>query len=210
MLAYYLLGGKNAACILSQIENDQLLLGFSGIYGFFEGYLKRLELSFFNRNRTLFARRTCLLFLLMLMHCTQKQQAYQTAAVPVPETSGMLFLSFKMYADSLSGNRIALLNKIIVAQQLKMSYENSLAPNRIVISQLDDAKKVLSSAAQDHPLSRRVEIANDQGEIQSRIINLPEAEFFIRVTLRQQAAYIRVEEVIQNKIKSESIFNLRD
>jgi hypothetical protein len=146
-----------------------------------------------------------------LAQCSQKQPVYQAQTVEASEeVSSMLFLACKMYADSTAGNRMEVLSKTIVAQQLNIDQKNTSAANRIVLSQLDAGKKVLVSVAQDHPLNRRVEVANDRGEIQSRMIKLPEAEFFFRVTLWPQTAFIRVDEVLENTIISQRIINLND
>lgn len=151
------------------------------------------------------------LFLVLgLLHCNQKQQAYQSPLPQPTARAGMIFLSFKMTADSVYGNRLELLSKTVVYERLIVEPANSAAVDRVVVSQLASTEEVVASVAVDHPLKRRVEVANDQGEIQSREIILREAEFSVRVTLQPQTAYIRVTEVVANKTKSETTFNLKD
>lgn len=145
-----------------------------------------------------------------LVHCNQKQQAYQSPLPQPAAGAGMIFLSFKMTADSVNGNRLELLSKIVVRERLVTEPENSEAADRIIVSQLANTKEIVTSVAVEHPLKRRVEIANDQGIIQSREIILQQAEFFVRVTLQPQTEYIRVTEIVANKTMSETTFNLKD
>lgn len=63
--------------------------------------------------------------------------------------------------------------------------------------------------ALDHPLFRRVEFADEQGQFQSREIKLKDAEFFARVTLYQETEYILVEEELAGKITYTTKFSVR-
>lgn len=122
----------------------------------------------------------------------------------------MIFLTFKMTADSTNGNQLELRSKTIVNERLVTEPQNSEAVDRVIVSQLTNTKEVIASVAVEHPLKRRVEVANDRGEIQSREVILREAEFFVRVTLQPQTKYIRVTEIVANKSMSEISFNLDD
>ncbi len=146
----------------------------------------------------------------VLVCCTKQQQAYHAVTVQPSEQPGMMFLTFKMVSDSSHTNRIELIGKVLVNQPLNAEAESYTAPNRIIISQLDHAKNVLLSVSHDHPLNRRVEVPSETGEFESRTLTLPEAEFFVRVTYMPQTAYIRVQEVVQDNVIYEKLFNLNE
>ena len=137
-----------------------------------------------------------------------------TSVKPVAEkkdpVEGLIFLTFVMRQDSLSGKPIELKGKTIVNQKLRREPQNSTAADRIWVSQLTNSGTKLSFIALDHPLFRRVEFANDKGQFQSKEIKLKEAEFFARVTLFTQTEYILVEEELSGKITYSVKFKLRD
>lgn len=123
---------------------------------------------------------------------------------------GLVFLTFVMHADSTSEKTINLINKTIVHQKLKSDPQNSSALNRVWVSQLTSSGEKLSSVALDHPLFKRFEFANDQGQFQSKEVTLKDAEFFARVTLFAQTEYIQVEEELAGMITYTTKFKLRD
>ena len=139
-----------------------------------------------------------------------KTSTVQPAVEKKDPVEGLVFLTFVMKNDSLSGKSVKLIGKTIVKQKLKSDPQNSTSPNRIWISQLNNSGEKMSSVAIDHPLFRRVEIANEAGQLQSRELKLNDAEFFARVTLFTLTEYIQVEEEIAGKITYTAKFKLRD
>lgn len=131
----------------------------------------------------------------------------QTKQDPV---EGMVFLTFMMRNDSISGKEIKLISKIIIAQRLKSNPVDATDPSRLIISQIDNFNKVLSVTAVDHPLLRRVEFADDDGKFQSRNLTLKEAEFAVRVTLYHEAEYIQVVEELSGEAAYTTKFKIRD
>lgn len=122
---------------------------------------------------------------------------------------GMVFLTFVMRDDSVSGKGIILTGKTFVSQKLKSDPIDSTSPNRLLISQKDSSGKKLSLTALDHPLLRRVEFPDDKGQFQSKDIKLKDAEFFARVTLYRETEYIEVEEELRGKITYTAKFSIR-
>lgn len=139
-----------------------------------------------------------------------KTSTVQPAVEKKDPVEGLVFLTFVMKNDSVSAKSIQLIGKTIVNQKLKSDPQNSTAANRIWISQLNGAGKKMSSVAIDHPLFRRVEIANEAGQLQSKELKLNDAEFFARVTLFTQTEYIQLEEELSGKITYTAKFKLRD
>lgn len=123
---------------------------------------------------------------------------------------GLVFLTFIMHSDSISGTSVELIGKTVVDQKLKSDPQNSSAPNRVWISQLSGSGDKLSSVALEHPLFKRFEFADDQGQFQSKEVILKDAEFFARVTLFTQTEYIQVEEELSGKIAYSVKFKFRD
>lgn len=132
----------------------------------------------------------------------------------VPEkgdpVEGLIFLTFIMREDSVSGKSIELAGKTIIPQKLKSDPQNAKVLNRIWVSQLTGSGDKLSSVALNHPLFMRVEFTNDKGQFESREIRLKSAEFFARVTLYRLTEYILVEEELSDKITYSTKFKLRD
>lgn len=149
-----------------------------------------------------------IVLLLVLDGCKQTQ--VQTKAEKIDPIEGLIFLTFVMHEDSVSGKKVELTGKTIVQQKLKSDPQNSTAANRVWISQLTSSGSKLSSVALDHPLFKHVEFANDKGEFQSKEIKLTDAEFFARVTLFAKTEYIQVEEELSGRITYTAKFNLRD
>lgn len=144
----------------------------------------------------------------VLVSC--KTTSVQPATEKKDPIEGLVFLTFVMRNDSTSGKGVELIGKTIVHQKLKSDPQNSTAPNRVWVSQLTSSGDKLSSIALDHPLFKRVEFANDQGQFQSKEVTLKDAEFFARVTLFTQTEYIQVEEELLGKITYTTKFKLRD
>lgn len=158
-----------------------------------------------------FLRFLCLVLVIagVLVSC-KPPTATQDATGKADPIEGLVFLIFVMRSDSISGTTVELTGKTIVRQKLKSDPPNSSAVNRVWISQLTDSGTKLSSVALDHPLFKRVEFANDQGKFESKEITLNDAEFFARVTLFNETAYILVEEDLSGKIAYSIKFKLRD
>jgi hypothetical protein len=154
-------------------------------------------------------RLLCMLVVsLVLVSC--KTASVQPSTEKKDPVEGLVFLTFVMHNDSISSKGVELIGKTIVHQKLKSDPQNSTASNRVWVSQLTSSGDKLSSVALDHPLFKRVEFADDQGQFQSKEIILKDAEFFARVTLFAQTEYIQVEEELSGKITYTNKFKLRD
>jgi hypothetical protein len=139
-----------------------------------------------------------------------KPTRVQMTAEKKDPIEGLIFLTFVMHSDSVSGKSIELIGKTIIHQKLKSDPLNSTTQNRVWVSQLTSSGKKLSSVALDHPLFKHVEFADDQGQFQSKEVTLKDAEFFARVTLFAQTEYIQVEEELSGRIAYTAKFKIRD
>lgn len=155
-------------------------------------------------------RLLCVIILFSFSIVSCKTTAVQATTEKKDPVEGLVFLTFDMHEDSASGTTVDMIAKTIVHQKLKSDPPNSTAPNRVWISQLTGSGEKLSSVALDHPLFKRVEFANDQGQFQSKEVILTDTEFFARVTLFTQTEYIQVEEELLGKITYSVKFKFRD
>lgn len=142
--------------------------------------------------------------------CMHTRHTYQPAFDPIIINPKMIFLTFSIKADSLRGNQINLIDKKVVDGKPKSEPENSYLQNRVVIKQLNAQQQDLSIFSIDHPLLKKVEYLNDQGSFETKALNLKEAEFFVRTSLNENAKFIRVDEIVNNKNSASVTFKIKD
>lgn len=145
-----------------------------------------------------------------LAGCKSTILSGEKVPVETDPVEGMLFLTFNMRNDSISGKEIKLISKIIVTQKLKLDPVNVETPNRLIIRQTDGSDKILSFVVVDHPLFRRVEFADDKGKFHSKNLTLTEGEFAARVTLYRETEYIQVVEELNGAVMYTTKFKIRD
>lgn len=142
--------------------------------------------------------------------CMHTRYTYQPAIDPIISNPKMIFLTFSIKTDSLKGNQINLIDTKIVDGKPKSEPENSSLENRVVVKQLNEQQQDLSICSIDHPLLKKVEYLSDQSSFETKTINLREAEFFVRTSLNENAKFIRVEEIIDNKNIAFATFKIKE
>lgn len=147
----------------------------------------------------------------MCWSCSGVQHTYQPQVNAINTGSPeVIFLVFHMSKDSVSqGNKIILRSGEKVGGKLKAVQEQMAAPDRLVVSLLNNEKKALVSANQEHPLRRQVETVNPSGQFERKTVILNEADFFVRMAYRKDAVYVLVEEMIDEKKVSSADFSIR-
>ncbi|RAK69950.1 hypothetical protein DLM85_03600 [Hymenobacter edaphi] len=119
------------------------------------------------------------------------------AAAARPE---MVFLSFKVTATTAGPATITLLKSTVAAGAPKAAPTGaSEMPDYLTVTTRGASREVLSSTTLEHPLRRAVETAGTDGQLRRQEVSLPEAEFFVRLTLAAQASSVRVEEFINHR-----------
>lgn len=129
---------------------------------------------------------------------------YTPPPTPVPEAAParpqMVFLSFKATATAGGPAAIVLLQSTVAAGQPKAAPADAAdAPAYLVVRQLGPGSRVLGSATVEHPLRRTVESASPDGQLRRQDVTVPEAEFFVRMSLAPEARAVRVEEFINRQ-----------
>lgn len=114
-------------------------------------------------------------------------------------TGELVILSFRIQEDSTSATSIELLDKHFIQGTRKGAPENSIAENQLVIKQEDIQLNVLTELSIDHPLINYVEYVNEAGEFETKLVRQREAEFFIRIELKPQTSYLRIDEIREGK-----------
>ncbi|GAB3825709.1 hypothetical protein [Hymenobacter jeollabukensis] len=128
------------------------------------------------------------------------------AATARPE---MVFLSFKATAVANGPATITLLKSTVAAGAPKAAPAGaSEMPDYLTIAQLGASREVLSSTAVEHPLRRAVETAGAEGQLRRQEVSLPEAEFFVRMTLAATTKTVRVEEFVNRRSVKTTDFTL--
>ena len=151
-----------------------------------------------------------IVFSLVVLCACKTTQSLPVQSVSKQEPLGMLFLSFSIKLDSVQGSLISLLNKRTVSEKVKSKTPDSNFEDRLVVKQLSKQSDELSVVEIDHPLFRRVEIADDQEKLERKIAKLSEAEFFLRMEHQPHAAFILVEEIVGNMKKRSTTFKIID
>lgn len=143
--------------------------------------------------------------------CRKAHYTYEPASA-TPVSKDVIFITFTVQRDSITGSsKIELTGKrIIEDQKLKTEPSDSDSENKMVIKQLDSGSRELSSAAVDHPLMKRAEGMNKRNELETQMVKVDKAEFFVRLTLLAETEYIRVDEVVGGKNAASVTFKIKD
>ncbi len=145
---------------------------------------------------------------LLCAACTYKKASsgnmseYQSAAVP----EQMAFINFKIKPDT-----VIKLDLRVVDGSFKQEPEerNDLATIPLLEYTLrDSAQQLIAKISMPHPLHKRVEYQDDRGVFQSKMLDLKEAEFFIRISYTANIRYIDFAEKIQGQWKHLSMLKL--
>lgn len=108
----------------------------------------------------------------------------------------LLFAGFRMRPDSLGQPRLAAVQLQTVPGELSGAEPDLVAgADYVVVSLLDAQRRPCGTDARvPHPLRRDAEYVDEKGRLARRTIELPAAEFFVRLARPATAAYLRAEE----------------
>ncbi|QNH61101.1 hypothetical protein [Hymenobacter sediminicola] len=115
------------------------------------------------------------------------------------EKPAVVFLTFRVVAAGAGQPaRITLLRSQAAPGRLKATTAPtpSTDADHLAVRLLDAAGQPLGTATVvEHPLRKSVEYTDEKQQLGRRVVSLPEAEFFVRLSLPAQATQVRVEEV---------------
>jgi len=119
-----------------------------------------------------------------------------TTAVSAPR---LLFLGGRL-ATTSAGTHLEVLQLEAVPGDLKAPEAEADTPEFLRVSQLGSQGQVLALQRLPHPLRRHVEhVADDQRTFVRSEVQVPTAEFFVRLALQPGAVALRVEEIVPAK-----------
>ncbi|MBX2962433.1 MAG: hypothetical protein KF687_07970 [Cyclobacteriaceae bacterium] len=139
----------------------------------------------------------------------QPVYSYQESTLPKKGSGRFSILSFRIAEDSLSQTTVTLLDEHYIDGNLKGEHNDSDAENILLIKQEDAQLQVVDQTTLDHPLIKYVEYVNERQEFETKLVTQHEAEFFIRIELKPQTLYIRIDEVREGKELQLAQFKIR-
>jgi hypothetical protein len=152
--------------------------------------------------------------LVLITSCCASKTSKNTEAetnITTPLKDEILFINLKMEAKSAKEKSISLINYIKTAGKIK-SQPESFKPQPkgtyLTISFFDSQNKNVYELNVEHPLMRDVESFEENGKIQQNSVNVPSAEFSVRIQNTFDARYIKVKEVVEGKPNDE-IFTIK-
>ena len=141
---------------------------------------------------------TIFFLLITLCGCQRPYQYKPTSETQLPDTGNMLFLTLKMTTDGTGKHAVDLIQKKIVPGAFKAVPQMKPVTGYLLVTQWDNQQE-LQRQEVEHPLIKPVEFTNDRNEFERKLIELKEAEFFIRLQLQPAAKSIIIEEIVEGK-----------
>lgn len=120
----------------------------------------------------------------------------RNTVVPVslihPKKNQILFLSLELTKTS-EGIGFSVLDKKLVDGKLKRSLPDRLnLPRYLNFEFKDQGDNTITQVASENPLSRSMEIADENGKIQRRQINLDKASLVLRIQFNKKITNLKV------------------
>ncbi len=137
---------------------------------------------------------TILLVLVGLTACNS--QIARNTVIPVslihPKKNQILFLSLELTKTN-EGISFSVLDKKLVDGKIKRHLPETLhLPRYLNFEFKDQQGNTLMQVASENPLSRNMEIADENGKIQRRQINLDKASLVLRIQFNKQMTNLKV------------------
>jgi hypothetical protein len=148
----------------------------------------------------------CLNFVFVTACTTLKNntptEGNNTQNMPI-KTDEILFINLRMRSQNAHEKSIELINTIKSIGKLKtpppqyLTNENS---TYLILGLINSQKKKVDELKIEHPLMRRAESYNENGTIQQNTLDIPSAEFSVRIQNIYDARYVVIKEVIKGKL----------
>lgn len=136
---------------------------------------------------------------ILMSSCTvARKMESDNSQVQQKDRDAILFLVFKISKDSVQDKKIIKLisntessGKLKPQAQLAADYENYLT------IEVFEQKRLANTIIIEHPLYKNVEYVNDQGMLETKHVELDQAEFFIRFLMTGTPTTIRISESLK-------------
>lgn len=144
---------------------------------------------------------TCLV-LSLLCFCTCSHKKVTKQYVPPEEQSA--FYTFSATRDTVKNLTVfALKNITLVNTKIKYKVDEAKAkePYYLRVQIIGNSDNMVQAVI-EHPLYKRMEVFSEEGQIESNLISLPQAEFTLRIPYFEEHKKIKIMEVINFKESS--------
>jgi len=145
------------------------------------------------------------LVLSLLLFSVCKAKKVKTQAVPAEEKSA--FYTFDATRDTVKKKTTFTLKSVTVANakiKYKVDEARTKEPSYLKIEVTDQNNQTIK-AVTEHPLFKRMEVFEETGQIESKLISLQHAEFTLRIPYFEAYKKITIVEVINFKEASSII-----
>lgn len=151
------------------------------------------------KNRTI---RFPIFSLILFISCHSKIVSNNAETQPIM-TNKILFINLKMEAKSAKEKSITLINTIKSEGKLKTPTPQYHPPQNatyLICTLLNAQKKKVDEFQLEHPLLRDMESYEENGQMKQNSIDIPAAEFSMRIQNTYDARFILIKEVIKGTI----------
>ena len=146
-----------------------------------------------------------LLFLLVTSliscHVYKNASSSVTGDSKAEEVPRILFLDYQVSRDTLNETlNVQLINMIIVNGKIKERPAGRFQPGQgdLELQVLDNQQQIITHQYIAYPLDRSVEYANDNGQLERRMVHLDSAQFSVRLQLEPGASSIVIKRFIDD------------
>ncbi|MBP7809402.1 MAG: hypothetical protein KA163_08920 [Bacteroidia bacterium] len=126
-------------------------------------------------------------------------QSKKINSTPAKANEKTAFYDFKFIWDSISKKSQITVNTINVANtksNFTQNNQGATLPNNVLIEITDkDGNNIKEHA--EHPLAKKYDVFSENGEIEAKLVSLPEGNFIIRVPYYSDWKKIKITETIK-------------
>lgn len=114
----------------------------------------------------------------------------------------ILFLNLLIQQNAQTKPRVTLVQTTISTGKIKKDFPTTIdyRARQLLCSFLDINQQVVKQTALEHPLHKRYEYQNDEGQLTSKVVEATEGKFTLRTQLSEDIHSLKIEEVLDNKM----------
>jgi len=141
-----------------------------------------------------------LIFILPLIYACATPHGNKNIVASNPEENSFLYMIFGISRDTIDNTtQITLKSKKEIVGFVKSTNESYVSKNFLQFLFVDKSNKVISTQILDHPLFYRAETLNESEQLVTRMVELDNAEFVLRVNKTDDIYKLIIKENIENK-----------
>jgi hypothetical protein len=146
-----------------------------------------------------------LLLVLFLTSCSLlRRMENDSGKIQAQRSDVILFLVFKISKDSVQNkNVIEPVSQDQSPGQIKAEPDSPNEFEDYLTVEVFEQNRRANVIIVEHPLRKHIEYVDDHGMLASKLVELDQAEFFIRVQLTGNSAKIRISETLKNTVRRE-------